>query len=128
MPQSLEFVDTIINALPWFKHCNVSMLFYGPDITVPRHLFDDSFLLDYTMPGPSVIRGKLDFIHGSLKKAYPDIETPDEAFMHQAVRAALGQSAPMAESTFAHAAATTDKKYNKDFLQIVNRQTRKRIK
>jgi len=128
MPQSLEFIDMIINNLSLLKNNNVSLLFYGPDVHVPCHLADDAFVMEYNMPGEDVISDKLDFIKRSLKHAYPDLEDPTPEFEHQAVRAALGQSAPMAESTFAHAAATTNKQWNKEFIQIVKSQTMQRIK
>ena len=128
LPQGLELIDTIINQLSLLKHNNVSLLFYGPDVHVPRHLADDAFIMEYNMPGENVIKDKFDFIKNSLKHTYPDLDDPTSEFEHQAVRAALGQSAPMAESTFAHAAATTDKKWNKEFIQIVKSQTMQRIK
>lgn len=127
MPQSLEFIDTIINNIGNLKSNNISFLFYGPDVTMPPHLVDDVFALDYPMPDQEVIHQKFAFIRDSLKHSYPDMEDPTPEFEHQVVRAALGQSAPMAESTFAHAAAVTDKQYNKDFIQIVKKQTMQRI-
>lgn len=133
MPQSLEFIDTIINVGPYCKNNNVSLLFYGPNITVPSHLADDAFMLNYTMPGEEVIGKKFDFIALSVKTQaatnpeFATIEDPEVGFRHQAIRAALGQSAPMAESTFAHAMAYC-KAYDKKFLQVVKRQTLKRIR
>jgi len=128
MPQSLEFIDTIINHIGWLKHNNVSFLFYGPDITIPKHLADDAFVLEYTMPDEQVIADKFKFISDSVKRTDPDNTPPTPEFVQTVVRAALGQSAPMAESTFAHAAAVTGKQWNKEFIQIVKKQTLQRIK
>ena len=128
MPQALEFIDTIINHVGWLKHNNVSFLFYGPDVQVPKHLADDAFVLEYTMPDESVIYDKFKFIRDSIKRTDPKTVDPTPEFEQTVVRAALGQSAPMAESTFAHAAAITGKKYNKNFIQIVKKQTLNRIK
>ncbi len=128
MPQSLEFIDTIINHVGQLKSSNISFLFYGPDVQMPPHLVDDVFQLEYPMPDQEVIHQKFAFIRDSIKRSNPDVEDPTPEFEQTVVRAALGQSAPMAESTFAHAAAVTNKLYNKEFIQIVKKQTMQRIK
>ena len=128
MPQSLEFIDTIINNIGTLKSKNISFLFYGPDVQMPPHLVDDVFALEYPMPDQAVIQSKFWFIRDSIKRSNPDTVDPTPEFEQTVVRAALGQSAPMAESTFAHAAAVCDKKYTKQFIQIVKKQTMQRIK
>lgn len=128
MPQSLEFIDTIINNTGHLKSSNISFLFYGPDVKMPPHLVDDVFELEYPMPDQDVIRQKFEFIRDSIKRTAPETKDPTPEFEQTVVRAALGQSAPMAESTFALAAAVTNKEYNKKFIQIVKNQTMQRIK
>jgi hypothetical protein len=127
-PQNLLFIDRIINILPYMRFNNISILFYGPDVCVPPHLQDDSTQLEYVMPGEDVIGSKFDFIYRSVRKAYPDTPECTEEFRRLAVKSALGQSAPMAEATFAHALATTGRSFDQDFLDIVKKQTISRVR
>ena len=132
MPQSLLFIDRIINILPYLRFNNISILFYGPDVCIPPHLRDDATELEYVMPGEDVIGAKFDFIYRSVQRAVAEqggnIDEPTDEFRHQAIKAALGQSAPMAEATFAHALALTDRQYNREFLDIVRHQTMARVR
>ena len=127
-PANLLFIDRIINILPHMRYNNISILFYGPDICVPPHLQDDATQIEYVMPGEDVIGAKFDFIYRSVKNAYPDTPECTEEFRQQAIKSALGQSAPMAEATFAHACATTGRTFDQAFLDIVKKQTISRVR
>lgn len=139
MPAALLFIDRLVNVSNYMKKNNINVLFYGPDVKIPEHLKDDAIMLEYNMPGSDVIGNKFDYIHQSSVisvqrkrergEEVPDFrEEVDPEFRAAAVKAALGQSAPMAEATFAYAITRNEFQYNQNYLDLVKHQTMSRIK